>query len=116
MKFQLRRSAAFNSTLELFSRPRESRDRASFLSADCRRFVSVLGPARVKKREDAEEDGRRRRRSNKKENSWLVGELSGGVNREIKTELDVFQAVYRESARGKSPTRTCHGVNYTYTE
>jgi len=39
MKFQLRRSATFNSTLDLLSPARESRDRVSFLPADYR-FVS----------------------------------------------------------------------------
>lgn len=90
------------------SAPRESREIASpffsptigLLATPCRRMER----RRRARKETWEKEGGRGKKKKRKENSWL-----GGWTREIKTELDVFQAVYRESAR-KSPTRTSASI------
>lgn len=115
MKFQLRRSAAFNSTLEPFSAA--SRERSRLLSR-CRQLSGLLAtPCRQRRGERGEKSEEDVTREREKETTRRRKKRRGGRkrrrrkrvkrrSREIKTELNVFQAVYRESARGKSPMRT----------
>jgi len=111
MKFQLRRSTAFNSTIKLF-RPvnRENRAFPFFPST-----TGLLVTRRKKKERERELKRRhkRRKRGKREREKEIVGSWMNWRTREIKTELECFSSsLSRERARQKS--HADFGVNYTY--